>query len=177
MKTGLVLLFNMVLASAFFTPDISSCREMMDQAVDHKASAFKFYKELNGTEVDSDPVIVGFRAMSEFLMCKHLLNPFSRLSHFNKGKSLLENALKRDKGNPELLLFRLSTQTNVPALLNYNSDIEADKNALIGFLIKYKDSNNKGSGASDIILYKRIKTYLLMNKYCSASDKVRIKML
>lgn len=169
MKSTFLLLvwFNFVL------PDLTSCRDMLDHAVADKALAFRFYQQLKAVdEEEGQPVMVGFRAMSEFLMCKHLLNPFSRLSHFNKGKALLEHAIKEDAGNPELLFFRLCTQTNVPAVLNYNKNIEGDKQALINYLLKYTQKVQ-----SDTVLYKRIKTYLLMNKYCSAAEKAKIKTL
>ncbi len=168
MKGALLLLlfFN------FALPDLNTCRDMLDHAVDDKAQALKFYKRLKVVDDGEQPVMVGFRAMSEFLMCKHLLNPFSRLSHFNKGKALLERAVKEDEGNVELLFFRLCTQTNVPAVLNYNSNIEGDKQALISYLLKHNQKVQP-----DPVLYKRIKTYLLMNKYCSVAEKAKIKML
>lgn len=166
---------GMLLVLLFFNfalPDLNACREMLDHAVEDKALALKFYKRLKVVDDRAQPVMVGFRAMSEFLMCKHLLNPFSRLSHFNKGKSLLESAIKEDGGNVELLFFRLCTQSNVPALLNYNSNIEGDKQALINYLLKYNQKVQP-----DPVLYKRIKTYLLMNKYCSTAEKAQIKTL
>lgn len=160
------LLFNFVM------PDLTACREMLDQSVENKSMALKFYKRMKAVDEEGQPLMVGFRAMSEFLMCKHLLNPFSRLSHFNKGRTLLESAIQKDAANPELLFFRLCTQTNVPAVLNYNSKIESDKHSLINYLMK---SNKKNE--ADTVLFKRIKTYLLMNKYCTVAEKAKIRTL
>lgn len=168
----MALLFLMVFGTPSPTPDLSSCRKLLDHAVEDKKTALKFYGQLKSAKKEGDPVLLGFRAMSEFLMCKHLINPFSRLAHFNKGKELLETAIQENNTHPELLFFRLSTQSNLPAVLKYNGNIEADKKALIAFLVNYN-----GKVQPDPVLYQRIKTYLLLNKYCSSAEKARIKTL
>lgn len=153
-------------------PDVAVCRSMMDHAVEDKKLSMNFYQQLKTVKEGDAPVMLGFRAMSEFLMCKHLVNPFSRLSHFNKGRSYLEKAISKHPGHPELLLFRLSTQSHVPAVLNYNSHMDSDKRALIAYLQKYS-----GKKVQDPVLYKRIKAYLLQHKYCSEAEKESIKTL
>ena len=166
----LILLF--LFSYSVSLPDIKECRALMDSSVENKVVAQQFYVRLKTVKETELPVLVGFRAMSEFLLCKHVINPFSKLSHFNKGRDLLENVIKKDSANPELRLFRLSTQSNVPALLKYNSEIALDKKMLINWL-----THNKSKDTADVILHKRIKTYLLINKYCTAGEKTLIKTL
>jgi len=168
MRLILLFLFSYTVS----LPDIKECRELMDASVENKAVAQKFYDRLKTVKETDQPVLVGFRAMSELLLCKHVVNPFSKLSHFNKGRDLLENVIKKDSANPELRLFRLSTQSNVPALLKYNDAIAIDKKALINWL-----THNKSKDTADVVLHKRIKTYLLINKYCTAGEKTLIKTL
>ncbi|WP_158799892.1 hypothetical protein [Pedobacter sp. L105] len=155
-----------------FNSDLSAYRKLLDGAVDNKEVANELYTRLKTVKESDTPVLVGFRAMSEFMICKHLFNPFNRISHFNKGKRLLEMAIKRDKNNPELLYFRLSTQSNIPSFLGYNSNIDTDKLALISYLksaATHPDEDN--------VLNKRIKAYLLKNQYCSIAEKALIKTL
>lgn len=168
MKTCLLIFLTFMFVDA----DIANCRRMMDLSVDDKRNAGKFYKQMKAVKESDEPIMVGFKGMAEILMCKHVLNPFTRLSHFNKGKEFLEMAIKRSANNPELLFFRLSTQTNVPSLLKYNENINHDKEMLIGYLVKNKDLVKPDSA-----LYKRIKNYLLINKYCSAQEKALIRTL
>ena len=168
MKACLLILLTFMFVDA----DIASCRRMMDLSVDDKRNAGKFYKQMKAVKETDAPIMVGFKGMAEILMCKHLINPFTRLSHFNKGKEFLEMAIKRSANNPELLFFRLSTQSNVPSLLKYNENISHDKEMLISYL-----SKNKGLVKPDSILYYRIKKYLLINKYCSVQEKALIRTL
>lgn len=153
-------------------PDLSVYRKLMDQSVTDGQAADRFYNRLK-TVRDNDPaILMGFKAMSEFMQSKHLLNPISRIRHFNRGRKLLENALLKDKNSPELLLFRFITQSNVPAILNYNSNLNADKLDLITYL-KKTGLHNDG----DAELHRRIKNYLLTNPYCSSEEKTMIKAL
>ena len=155
-----------------FNSDLSTYRRLLDGAVDHKEIANEFYTRLKTVKESDEPVLIGFRAMSEFMLCKHLFNPIGKISHFNTGKTLLEMAIKRDKNNPELLYFRLSTQSNIPSFLGYNSNIEADKLVLINYL-KLANSHP----GEDKALNNRIKIYLLKNQYCSTAEKALLNTL
>lgn len=152
--------------------DLSSYRKLMDQSLNDEDTADRFYEKMKTIKEDREPILVGFRAMSEFLLCKHTINPLKQLNHFNKGKKLLENAIKREPLDPELLYFRFTTQSNVPAILKYKTNISEDKLNLI----RYLKSGPVKSG-DDKILHGRIKTYLLTNTYCSAAEKAMIKTL
>jgi hypothetical protein len=166
-------LIMMLLLSLYVSaPDLNACRKLLDHSLADEKTANRFYEQLKGVKENDAPVMVGFRAMSEFMICKHLVNPISRLSHFNRGKKLLESAIKRDHHSAELLFFRLSTQSNVPSVLRYNTDISADKQSLISYL---KSDLNKPN--TDKELHKRIKSYLLVNPFCSAEEKNLIKTL
>ena len=153
-------------------PDLQVYRKLLDQSVANKDTANLFYAKLKNVTADSDPALLGFKAMSEFMLCKHLFNPVSRISHFNKGKSLLEKAIQRNSTDPELLYFRLSTQSNIPAMLRYNSNIKADKQFLLAYLKK-----GAGSDLEDDPVYQRIRSYLLINQYCTVQEKELIKNL
>jgi hypothetical protein len=164
----MILLF--FLTFNFVTPDMNIYRGMMDNAVENKTAALKFYAQMKNVNENDAPILMGFRSMSEFLMCKHLTNPFSRMSHFNKGKELLEMAINRAKDNPELLLFRLTTQNSIPSILKYNTHISEDKAALISYLKRTPQNE-------DMVLYQRVKKYLLSSKKCSAEEIALIKTL
>jgi len=153
-------------------PDLSAYRKLMDYSVNDNQAADRFYDKLKNVKDSDAAILIGFRAMSEFMQSKHLINPISRLKHFNRGRKLLENALQKDKNSPELLLFRLITQSNVPSILNYSGNIPADKSVLITYL-KRVAAHSDG----DPDLHKRIRNYLLGNPYCSAEEKSMIKAL
>jgi len=168
MKLMLILWFGLYLT----VPDLNTCRKLLDLSLTDEKTANQFYDQMKVVKEDAAPVMLGYRAMSELMICKHQLNPISRLSHFNRGKKLLESAIKRDHRSAELLYLRLSTQSNIPSVLKYNSDISADKQNLIIYL-----KNDQNKEQTDKELHKRIKNYLLINPHCNAEEKELIKTL
>ena len=163
------LLLLLMLSLNLLVTDLSAYRKLLDQSLDDEDASDRFYAQLKSVKESGEPILVGFKAMSEFMVCKHTVNPISQIKHFNKGRKLLESAIKRDRINPELLFFRLSTQSNIPSFLRYKMNITADKLALISYL-KTRDDSDK-------ILYNRIKVYLLINQYCTAEEKAMIRKL
>jgi len=163
------VLFFLFMGIQLLTTDLGVYRKLLDQSLRDEEVSDRFYERFKPVKENGEPILVGFKAMSEFMLCKHMVNPISQLSHFKKGRRLLESAIKRERNNPELLFFRLSTQSNIPSLLNYKMNITEDKLSLISYL-KTKEVDDK-------ILYSRIKSYLLINQYCSAEEKAMIRKL
>jgi hypothetical protein len=164
----------LILFICFYPPtgtwNLVSLRLQLDQAANSKAMAEKLNDQLRNVNEKSLPILIGFKAISEMVMCKHLINPISKVSHFKKGRHLLETAISASPRNPELSFFRFTTQSNVPALLNYKSDLNSDKAVLINYL-------KLGGTKADPDLFKRIKAYMLGSKFCSAQEIRLIRSL
>ena len=152
------------------TVNLVSLRQQLDGAANDKALAEKFNAQFKNVSEKSLPILQGFKAISELLLCKHVFSPISKVSHFKKGKRMLEAAIAASPENPELCFFRYTTQSNVPGLLNYSSDLQADKRVLINAL-------RNGSIKGDPDLFKRIKNYMLSSKYCTAQEITLLKSL
>lgn len=167
-----LVLLLLLCFSDLSSPDLPAYRRLLDASFADEKAANQFYEQFASVKESDAAVMVGFRAMSEFMICKHLINPFSRLNHFNRGKKLLESAIRKDHHSPELLFFRLTTQSNVPSLLKYNKNIQTDIQNLILYL---KADPEKAHTDKD--LHRRIRSYLLVNDYCSAADKTLIRSL
>ncbi len=58
---------------------------------------------------------------------------------------MLEQALNSDSTNIELRYLRLTIQTNVPAFLGYNNNINSDKKYLLDSLMALGDIQLKNS--------------------------------
>jgi hypothetical protein len=147
--------------------EIISFRKLFEDSAVNTSSANNFYQQTRKINEQSASTLIGFKAMSELMMCNHVFSPLSKLSYFNSGKKLLETAIQKDPKNIELRFFRFSTQSNVPALLNYSSNINEDKMILMNYL---KINNS----ITDKDLYQRIKSYMLKSTYCSASEKQQL---
>jgi hypothetical protein len=119
-------------------------------------------KPLNILIAEDDEWYAEFLEYHIRLICEkcHIIKVFS-------GKKLLESAIQKDLRNIELRFFRFSTQSNVPALLNYSSNINEDKMILMNYL-------KISSSTTDKDLYQRIKSYMLKSTYCSASEKQQL---
>lgn len=107
-------------------------------------------KSKNAYDTTKKPIYMAFYAVGNFFMAKHASNPLSKYSYFNKGKKMLEDAIKKEPNNIEIRLMRLISQEKTPSFLGYNKYIESDRN----FIIKnYKNSDDEN-------LVKFIKNYL-----------------
>lgn len=99
------------------------------------------------------PLKTAYFAVAEMTTAKYKVNPFSQISAFNSGKKLLEDAVRADSLNPEIIYIRYTIQTQAPGFLGYTKNISTDKK----FLIK----NLKAIKLKDEELYTTIYNYLI----------------
>ena len=171
MKYLIVVICFLFSSFTFATEDLTSIRKTLEAAVKDSKTADEFYKSVRKIE-SGKSIIIGYKAMSELVLCKHVFNPISKLSHFHVGKDLLEKAIAIDPENPELRFYRYCTQLNVPGILNYSSNLKDDKQ----FLFEFIESQAKNP-KKDLDLYSRIKKFLLTNKHATEVDKQKLNVL
>ena len=172
MRVCLSALFVSFISIVYADIDIKLLRNLLNESTKSEKAATQLFEQTKNFDTENRPLLIGFKAMSEFMLCNHVSNVFSKLNHFNTGKKLLEDAIKKEQKNPELIYFRFITQTNVPSLLGYSNNIKDDKE----FLIKYVKDNFSNAN-KDVDLYNRIKKYLLQCKVCGEMEKESIKKL
>ncbi len=154
------------------TNELAALRKQLDKAANDSKLADQFNARFkNQDENKTAPVLLGFKAISEMIQAKHAFNPISKVSHFKKGKRLLELAIAKDPQHPELIFFRYTTQVNVPAMLNYSANLKADRQLLVIFL------KADAKAPKDPDLHKRIKKYLITDKPGSAAETEMLKNL
>lgn len=168
--TFLIIVFLFATVS-FATEDLTSIRKTLEAAVKDGKIADEFYKSVKRIE-SGKPIIIGFKAMSELVLCKHVFNPISKLSYFHSGRDLLEKAIAIDPENAELRFYRYCTQLNVPRILNYSYNLKEDKQILFEFIESQAKNPKK-----DLDLYSRIIKFLLTNKHATEVDKQKLKAL
>ncbi len=165
-------LLGISLSSFAQSVNVQTFRKLLYDSYTNESTARQFHKETRFITSSHPPILQGFKSMSEFMLCAHLNAPWDQLSLFYKGKNQLEAAIKRAPHDAELRYFRFITQTNIPAVLGYKSDIESDKVVLIAFL----KANSERIGR-DEDLFKRIKDYLLQSPNCNENEKKLIRNL
>lgn len=131
-------------------PTASAVRLKFHRSTSSEKSCKDLIKELEPYNEKNNPLLSGYKGGATMLMAKHVINPFTKLSYFKKGRGLLEKAIQADNKNVELRFLRYTIQTNVPSFLGYNAHLAKDKSFL----------EQSVSGVKDAALKKIITAYL-----------------
>lgn len=125
------------------TPAISEVRALYEKSVTDESACNKLIEILSPYNENNNLLLAGYKASAIMMMAKHVINPFSKMSYFKKGKKILENSIKADEENVELRFLRFNAQTHMPSFLGYNNDIRSDKIFLETSFQKINDENLK----------------------------------
>ena len=123
-----------------YVAELEHCEESEDYCP-------KFYDVMN-LEKDKSVRASAYFGVASMMQAEVYSNPFTKLSYFNKGKKILEEAIVKSPDDAELRFLRYTVQLEVPGILNYNKSIDEDK----AVLDKYIQGN-------DDALTKRIKEF------------------
>jgi hypothetical protein len=116
---------------------------------------------MEGYKQTISPIVLCYQGAAEILAARILINPYSKLSSFRKGKGMIDRACAQDPANIEIHYVRFCIQTNAPFFLNYNSQIATDKTFILKLWNKLSDEDLK----------QKIKKYMLLSKYCTVREK------
>jgi len=165
MKNLLVLL--MLFNSGLFTGDIqlNDVRLLFQKSVTDKASCKKLVAVLNQYNESNNTTLAAYNACATMTMANYCLNPFSKLSYFNDGKSLLEKCIIHQSENIEVRYLRFTVQSSSPIFLGYNKSIQEDKDFLLTHFSTLNDQQLK----------QMIISFLKSSEYLSLSEKQTLK--
>lgn len=124
-------LFFYCLACPAKDPPMDDVRKLYQQAATQETSCEELIALLQPFDENNNPLLLGYRGSATMMMAQYVLNPFSKLTYFKKGKDLLHQAIEADRMNVELRYLRFTAQTNAPAFLRYRNKIEEDKTFLV----------------------------------------------
>lgn len=144
MKGVFTLLFIFFFISTFAdSPTLAKVRSLYAISEKQEDACKELIKLLEPYNEKNNPLFLGYKASATMMMAKHVFNPFSKLSYFNRGKNMLEKAVSADNGNIELRSLRFLAQSNIPSFLGYNGSIESDKDYIIKNAHLVKDAELK----------------------------------
>ena len=121
------ILLIVLLHISIYSNDINTIRELYLSAYISESNCNSLGKELNSIKDNNSILIKGYEGCFYFIKCKFNNNAIEKLLYFNKGKKLLETAIKQDPKSVELRFLRYSIQKNIPRFLLYNN-LEKDLN-------------------------------------------------
>ena len=159
-----VALFFYCMGSTAQESILKEIRSLYQKAAVEENACKKLITTLDPMDVETNPLLFGYKGCATMMMAQHVSNPFNKLSYFRKGKIMLENAIDVDDENMELRFLRFAAQTNAPAMLGYRGDIEEDKKLILDAL----------SASNDLPLKKLIMTYLINSAYLDTEEKKKL---
>ena len=143
---------------------LSRVRSLYQKAPNEEGAAKDLLKFT--TDFDEDePVLLGNNGAAHMMMAKHVINPISKMSHFNRGKKIYKTAILSAPENIELRFLRFAVQSEAPGFLGYKENIAEDKKFLMDEVLTLKDQELK----------KMIMDYLLASKSMTAGEKIILK--
>lgn len=157
------LMFLMVAILNIQDSPLQQMRELYLKAENSETAANQLMS-LTEKKADEKAIFEGYRAAADMLMAKHAGNPFSKMSHFKKGKKRLVTAIQKDSQNVELRFIRFAVQAEAPSFLGYNEHLEEDKQLVLAGL----------KTTPDAYLKKMMLDYLKVSKGLSAEEKKRL---
>lgn len=123
--------------SMYSQVDVAFLRDLFIRATAEEEKARQLILETEREK--NNALVMGYHGAGKMLMAKFYFNPFTKLSSFNKGKTLLEAAIESDADNPELRFLRMSIQQNAPAFLGYHDNISEDEKYITQILPGMED--------------------------------------
>ncbi|MEW7291661.1 hypothetical protein [Aquimarina sp. 2304DJ70-9] len=129
-----ILSILLVFISTITTNEISieEIRSSYKICNESKENAEEFFELTKNALHNQGAIYEGYHGAALALKASFLWNPFSKLSYFNKGKKMIDEAIQSEPDNIELRMIRLSIQSNAPKIAGYYQNIEEDKKFILG---------------------------------------------
>lgn len=162
----LIVFISLILLIPFTSdPSLAEVRALYEKAAGEEEKCRELLEHLSSIEVRDSPVLYGYKAGATMIMAKHVFNPFKRMSYFNEGKDMLEEAIMVAPKEVELRFLRFAVQTNAPAFLGYRQHIEEDKSIL----------KNAAPQITDAYLKEKVLALLLSSDELVDAEKAALK--
>lgn len=137
-KTALLLWILLFFSTSGYTQTdfINKVRLLYLKAAEEEQACETLIRLLKSRNAQEKPLLLGYKGSATMMMARHVVNPFSKLSYFKKGRNMLESAIEADRRNVELRFLRYAVQTHAPSFLGYDEHVEGDKK----FMLRASDS-------------------------------------
>jgi len=138
----LYLFSCLILLTPKFDKDLLTMRAEYYQAINSEEIAVKLDKEL-GAISNKTFLQMGYFGANKMILAKFAFWPNTKYALLVEGKAILEEAIKNDPKNIELIFLRYPVQLNAPSILDYNQNVASDKKTLVNEVKSIKDKDLK----------------------------------
>ena len=149
----IIVLFFLVSNNFVFSQEIQDIRDIYfgnNESIS-KCDSLQFL--LNSFDKKTN-IIDAYIGANSLLYCKFSDDVFKKFSYFEKGKMMIEEAIKKDPDNVEVKFLRYINQNNIPWFLNYNQNIEEDYKFITSHLNSIDDKDFKNLIIKTLKIYK-----------------------
>ncbi len=156
-----ILIISLLLPSNKSLSEIRSLYHASIYSADQSKEIINYFD----SKPSSTPIELAYEGASRMVRAKHVFFPTEKLSTFQKGKTLVEEAIKKEPNSIEIRYLRFSIQLGSPSFLAYRSNLSEDRKFII----------NHYSEVKDIELKTRLKDFLIKEANLSIEERKIIK--
>lgn len=160
MKKLFLLLTFLNFSAVAQSISLQEIRELYQEGESSEEAAEALQERLESVG-EEEPVLLAYKASGTMLMAKYAFSPFRKLSYFNKGKELLQQAVDAAPDNVEIRFLRFALQDSTPGFLGYKDFMEEDKEFLLREIPGLEDE-----GLRELVL-----PFLLNSEYLTEDEK------
>ena len=113
-----------------FSQDVKHLRKLYLTSYNNKSTCDSLSSYLNLFDKKNN-TIDAYIGANNLLISKFSKNIVKKFKYFEEGKNLIEQAIKNDPKNIEIIFIRYLNQINCPWFLNYNQNLVEDYDFLI----------------------------------------------
>ena len=113
-----------------FSQDVKHLRKLYLTSYNNKSTCDSLSSYLNLFNKKNN-TIDAYIGANNLLISKFSKNIVKKFKYFEEGKKLIEQAIKNDPKNIEIIFIRYLNQINSPWFLNYNQNLGEDRDFLI----------------------------------------------
>ncbi len=126
----IIILILLVNINYVYSQNIKKVRELYLTSYNNKSRCDSLRDYLNQLE-EKDNTINAYIGANNLLISKFSNNIIKKFNYFEEGKKIIEQSIKNDPKNIEIVFLRYLNQRNSPWFLNYNQNLVEDYDFLI----------------------------------------------
>jgi hypothetical protein len=166
----ILLSFSLIIPSLHASDSryaISQLRSLYPKASQEESTGRKFYEQMAAYK-GSEPVVLGYKAVSEALMAKFVWSPYQKIKHVRNSGKIFQEALSQHPRHPEVRFLRYTVEYSVPRYLKMSEHLAEDRDLIADHLLRFPESGVDPEG------FRLMSAFMLKENHLSAAEKAVI---
>jgi hypothetical protein len=143
---------------------LSKLRALYPKASAKEEIGRQFYARMASYQ-GNNPVVLGYQAVSEAVMAKHVWSPYQKLKHVRNSGTIFRDALNKDPQNPEVRFLRFTVEYSIPRYLKMSENLAADREFVAQQLLRHPNSGIDQEG------YILMRNFMLNGNHLTPAER------